>query len=158
MKKLVLFSFLLLSIASYAQEPLKVMTFNIRLNTASDSLNAWPYRKDNLASQVLYYQVHLLGVQEALPLQMNDLRKSLTRYKAIGGGREDGKDVQIKPRLSMKVATAPSPRLRGAQYGRFRPVDDLIISEVGPLRAECGPTSSARSNTEGCSDTARRTA
>ena len=92
MKKLLLVSCLLLSIASYAQEPLKVMTFNIRLNIASDSLNAWPYRKDHLASQVLYYQVHLLGVQEALPLQMNDLRKSLKQYKTIGGGREDGKD------------------------------------------------------------------
>lgn len=91
MKKMALLFFLFIALASGAQE-LNVMTFNIRLNTANDSLNAWPYRKDKLASQVLYYKVHLLGVQEALHEQMVDLRERLTRYKSIGGGRDDGKE------------------------------------------------------------------
>ncbi|MEJ7588102.1 MAG: hypothetical protein WKI04_11140 [Ferruginibacter sp.] len=34
-----------------AQE-LQVMTFNIRYNNPSDSMNAWPFRKDNLASTI----------------------------------------------------------------------------------------------------------
>ena len=68
------------------------MTFNIRLNIASDSLNAWPYRKDNLASQILFHDIHLLGVQEALHDQMVDLKDRLPRYKYIGVGREDGKE------------------------------------------------------------------
>ena len=67
------------------------MTFNIRLNTSSDSLNAWPYRKDKLASQILFYNVNLLGVQEALPDQMDDLGGLLPGFKSIGGGRDDGK-------------------------------------------------------------------
>ncbi|WP_158538634.1 endonuclease/exonuclease/phosphatase family protein [Chitinophaga skermanii] len=70
---------------------MQVMTFNIRLNTSHDSSNAWPNRKDILASQVLYHQPALLGVQEALWDQMQDLTARLPQYKYIGGGRDDGK-------------------------------------------------------------------
>lgn len=82
-----------LSISSMlmAQSALQVMTFNIRMNTSSDSLNAWPYRKDKVASQVLFHQPHLLGVQEALHDQMTDLQQRLPQYKYLGVGREDGK-------------------------------------------------------------------
>jgi endonuclease/exonuclease/phosphatase family metal-dependent hydrolase len=67
------------------------MTFNIRLNTASDSLNAWPYRKDKVSSQVLFHQVHILGVQEALYDQVTDLQQTLKQYQYCGVGRDDGK-------------------------------------------------------------------
>lgn len=73
-----------------AQE-LTVMTFNIRLNISSDSLNAWPFRKDQVASQILFHEVHLLGVQEALHVQMIDLKERLPRHKFVGVGRDDGK-------------------------------------------------------------------
>lgn len=68
------------------------MTFNIRLNTKADSLNAWPYRKDNVASQILFHDAHLLGVQEAQHNQMVDLRERLRSYKYVGVGRDDGKE------------------------------------------------------------------
>ena len=72
-------------------QELNVMTFNIRYNTKNDSLNAWPYRKDNAASQVLFHNVHILGVQEALHEQMMDMGQSLSRFKFTGVGRDDGK-------------------------------------------------------------------
>lgn len=75
-----------------AQTELNVMTFNIRYNTKADSLDAWPYRKDKLASQVLFYEVVLLGVQEALHDQMIDLKERLPQFKYIGVGRDDGKE------------------------------------------------------------------
>lgn len=88
-------SLLLLFVVStsllFAQNSLQVMTFNIRLNTAYDSLNAWPYRKDKVASQILFHKVDLLGVQEALHDQMLDLQQRLPQYKYVGGGRDDGK-------------------------------------------------------------------
>src|ERR1044072_3721252 len=90
MKRSILFIAFIISIISYTQE-LKVMTFNIRYNTKNDSLNAWPYRKDKAASQILFHNVHILGVQEALHDQIMDLVKSLPRYKYIGVGRDDGK-------------------------------------------------------------------
>ncbi|MEP6467583.1 MAG: endonuclease/exonuclease/phosphatase family protein [Parafilimonas sp.] len=74
-----------------AQKPLTVMTFNLRLNIAVDSLNAWPYRKDIAASQVTFFDVDILGVQEALYVQITDLQQRLPQYKYAGVGRDDGK-------------------------------------------------------------------
>jgi endonuclease/exonuclease/phosphatase family metal-dependent hydrolase len=93
MKKTIL---LLLSLAmvflSGAQAPLNVMTFNIRYNTPNDSLNAWPYRKDKAASQILFHEAHIVGVQEALHGQLTDLLERMPRYKYVGVGRDDGKE------------------------------------------------------------------
>jgi len=92
MKKIISFPVLLfLAMNSFAQE-LNIMTYNVRLNVQSDSLNAWPYRKDKLASVILFHQVNIVGVQEALPEQMDGLRERLTKYKSLGVGREDGKN------------------------------------------------------------------
>lgn len=82
---------LLIAFTTAAQSSLVVMTYNIRLNTADDSLNAWPYRKDKLASVVLFHDVNILGVQEAQDNQMVDLRARLPKFKSCGGGRDDGK-------------------------------------------------------------------
>jgi len=90
MKKLFIAISFIVSISVHSQE-LNVMTFNIRLNIKSDSLNAWPYRKDNAASQIKFHKVHVLGVQEALHDQMMDLSQSLSQYKYVGVGRDDGK-------------------------------------------------------------------
>ena len=81
--------FLLLNVPSIAQE-LNVMTFNIRFNTASDSMNAWPYRKDKVASQILFHEAHIVGVQEALIGQLKDMQERLPKYKYKGVGRDDG--------------------------------------------------------------------
>jgi len=90
MKKLFVAISFIVSMSIQSQE-LNVMTFNIRLNIKSDSLNAWPYRKDNAASQIKFHKVHVLGVQEALHDQMMDLSQSLSQYKYVGVGRDDGK-------------------------------------------------------------------
>ena len=80
----------MVSLSIQSQE-LNVMTFNIRYNTKNDSLNAWPYRKDNAASQIKFHNVHILGVQEALHEQVMDLSQTLPQYKHVGAGRDDGK-------------------------------------------------------------------
>lgn len=74
-----------------AAQPMNVMSFNIRLNTPSDSLNAWPNRKEKVISQILFHEVHLLGVQEALHDQMMDLQQGLKNFKFTGKARDDGK-------------------------------------------------------------------
>src|SRR5918993_3026356 len=91
MKKYLLLIFCSFQLVLAAQD-LQVMTFNIRLNIAVDSLNAWPYRKDEVASQILFHDVHLLGVQEAQHDQMVDLKARLPKFKYVGGGRDDGKE------------------------------------------------------------------
>jgi endonuclease/exonuclease/phosphatase family metal-dependent hydrolase len=91
LKRFLFFIFLPASVAISAQD-LNIMTFNIRLNTSSDSLNAWPYRKDKVASQILFHEAHILGVQEALHDQMADLQQRLPQHKYAGVGRDDGKE------------------------------------------------------------------
>lgn len=77
---------------SCALRPLQVMTFNIRLDVASDSLNAWPHRKAHVGELLAYYAPDLLGMQEVLPGQMQDLKQLLPQYTALGVGRDDGKN------------------------------------------------------------------
>ncbi|EPR73951.1 endonuclease/exonuclease/phosphatase family protein [Winogradskyella psychrotolerans RS-3] len=67
---------------------LKAMTYNIRLDIASDGENAWPNRKDFLSSQILFLSPDVFGVQEARPNQIEDLKASLPDYKFIGEGRD----------------------------------------------------------------------
>lgn len=83
--------FSLCCLAVKAQQALNVMTFNIRYDTPRDSANAWPNRKDKAAGQVLFHEVQILGVQEALHHQMTDLKERLKNFSYVGVGRSDGK-------------------------------------------------------------------
>lgn len=82
----------LLFLAGTAQDHLNIMTFNIRYDNKGDSLNAWPYRKENAGGQILFHEAHIIGIQEALHHQMEDLQLQLTRFRYLGVGREDGKE------------------------------------------------------------------
>jgi endonuclease/exonuclease/phosphatase family metal-dependent hydrolase len=72
--------------------PIDVMTFNIRLDSQSDSLNNWQCRKDNVVRMLNYYAPGLIGMQEVLKNQLDDLKKGLPDYVQIGVGRADGKE------------------------------------------------------------------
>lgn len=69
---------------------IKVMTYNIRMNTPSDGENAWPLRKEFLASQVLFHAPDVLGIQEGLPEQVAWLNQRLKNYATLGVGRDGG--------------------------------------------------------------------
>jgi endonuclease/exonuclease/phosphatase family metal-dependent hydrolase len=93
MKKKNLIALLMLLFFSgiYGQN-LKIMTYNIRLDVASDGENAWPNRKDFFTSQIQFYSPDIFGVQEAMPNQIIDIATALPNYTHIGVAREeDGK-------------------------------------------------------------------
>ena len=77
-----------------AREPaaLRLMTYNIRLDLASDGVNAWPHRRAWVASQIEWLRPDVIGMQEVTPGQKVDLGADLPRYRFIGGGRDDGKE------------------------------------------------------------------
>lgn len=79
--------------ALYSQnnDTLKVMTWNIRLDTPDDGLNQWKYRKDEFCREVVKQSPLILGVQEAFYSQLKDMKKRMKGYKYIGAGRDDGK-------------------------------------------------------------------
>ena len=62
---------LLASFTTANTQKLRLMTYNIRLDVASDGVNAWPNRRDDLAAQVLFYNPDILGTQEGLPTKMS---------------------------------------------------------------------------------------
>ncbi len=74
------------------QKPLdlNVMSFNIRYDNPEDSLNNWQYRKDVAAQTIKDQNADVIGTQEVLVNQLNDLKSRLPEYTAIGVGREDG--------------------------------------------------------------------
>lgn len=83
------FTSLLLCIAlSVPAQSLKLMTYNIRLDLASDGENAWSNRKDYFCSQVNFYEPDVFGIQEALPNQVTDIATLLTKYSYVGIGRD----------------------------------------------------------------------
>lgn len=85
-------SLLAVSCGSREQAPVEVMTFNIRLDAASDSLNAWTHRKENAAAMIRYYEPDIIGMQEVVHNQLTDLKERLVQYTALGVGRADGKE------------------------------------------------------------------
>lgn len=72
---------------------LNVMSFNIRMDTPSDSLNSWTHRKEVAAEAIRMNDIDLFGTQEVLAHQLKDLKDRLPQYVSIGVGREDGKEA-----------------------------------------------------------------
>lgn len=103
---LILFlSFLLLNSCSTqkTEAPLKVMTFNIRYNNPDDGVNAWPNRKALAAGTILERDIDIIGMQEVLKGQLEDLDSLLFDYDWCGVGRDDGKDAgEFTPILFLK--------------------------------------------------------
>jgi endonuclease/exonuclease/phosphatase family metal-dependent hydrolase len=72
-------------------EPLNVMSYNIRLDTAADGINAWPYRVESVAEVAgAKYNTHIVGMQEVLHHQLLQLQERMPDYAWVGTGRDDG--------------------------------------------------------------------
>ncbi len=74
-----------------AKADLVVMSFNIRYAAANDGENNWVKRKDLACDVVRRNGPDLVGLQEALRSQIDDMRAALPEYGEIGFAREDGR-------------------------------------------------------------------
>ncbi|MGB5358846.1 MAG: endonuclease/exonuclease/phosphatase family protein [Eudoraea sp.] len=81
--------FLLIALNLNAQD-ITVLSYNIRLDVASDSLNGWDNRKDFLIGQLNFHEPEVFGIQEGLLHQLEEIKKGMPGYNYIGKGREDG--------------------------------------------------------------------
>jgi endonuclease/exonuclease/phosphatase family metal-dependent hydrolase len=72
------------------REPLTVMTFNIRYGTAKDGENEWSARRDMLFQVIRDAKPDLLGLQEALDFQIDEILAAVSGYAVVGVGRDDG--------------------------------------------------------------------
>jgi endonuclease/exonuclease/phosphatase family metal-dependent hydrolase len=125
-----------------AVTPLRIMSFNLRLDLASDGPNAWPHRRDWVASLIRFHAPDAVGVQEALAHMLTDLDARLPGFARVGVGRSDGREggefsaiLYRTDRLEMlETGTfwlSPTPEVPGskgwdaaitrvATWGRFR--------------------------------------
>ena len=84
---------LLISCVFCSAQSINVATYNIRLETSSDTGNLWQQRILPIASLITYNDFDIFGVQEALPGQLADLQAKLSAYSNYGKGRDDGKNA-----------------------------------------------------------------
>lgn len=103
---------------------LVAMTFNIRLDLVSDGPNAWPLRRELVASLLRFHGVDVLGVQEALAHQVRHLAEDLPGHAWVGAGREDGREAgefsavfyrreRFEPGASGTFWLSPTPEVAG---------------------------------------------
>ena len=89
--KNVMFSFILNEVQNSNSNSLRMMTYNIRFDNPADGVHAWPNRKELVASVIRFHKADIIGVQEALEYQIQDLMELLPGYDWVGVGRnEDG--------------------------------------------------------------------
>ncbi|WNM19555.1 endonuclease/exonuclease/phosphatase family protein [Flavobacterium capsici] len=89
MKNLLFYLGLLISSNNIAfAQNIKIMTYNIRLDIASDNENTWSNRKEYLCSQIKFYNPDIFGIQEALPNQVDYISNFFSDYKYDGIGRD----------------------------------------------------------------------
>lgn len=72
------------------REPLTVMSFNIRYGTAKDGENEWAARREMLFDVVRTANADLIGLQEALDFQIDEIIAAVPTYAVVGVGRDDG--------------------------------------------------------------------
>lgn len=89
MKVYVVIFWMLSALGAVSQE-VSVMTYNLRLDAASDGADNWHHRKAEFAAYILEKNPDFLGVQEALLHQTLFLDTLLKDYDYIGVGRDDG--------------------------------------------------------------------
>jgi len=74
-----------------AADPLTVMSFNIRYGTANDGVNRWENRREALFALMRAENADLVGLQEALYSQIQEILVAVPGFAVAGVGRDDGR-------------------------------------------------------------------
>ncbi|MBN1559075.1 endonuclease/exonuclease/phosphatase family protein [candidate division KSB1 bacterium] len=93
MKFISLFLILLLTLSpllSDENSALNIMSFNIRYGTAQDGTNSWPHRQDLVYAVLQDHAPDIVGLQEALKFQIDDILENVPDCAMLGVGRDDG--------------------------------------------------------------------
>jgi endonuclease/exonuclease/phosphatase family metal-dependent hydrolase len=73
--------------------PLTVMSFNIRYGTADDGENQWAERRELLFAVLREQRADVIGLQEALHDQIDEILQAVPGYAYVGVGRTDGRQA-----------------------------------------------------------------
>ena len=98
-------------------EPLRVMSFNIRYGTASDGDHAWSKRRQLVFNLINEKPYDVIGVQEALKFQIDEILATDADLAAIGVGRDDGQAKgEHSSILYRKSRLTPDPVRQGTVW------------------------------------------
>ena len=77
----------------YAQSgsSIKVISYNIKYDDTRDTVNNWSKRKGEVIGLLRYHEAELVGIQEGLINQVEDIKNGLPGFNYVGVGRDDGK-------------------------------------------------------------------
>lgn len=84
---------LLLAASAAIADPIKAVSWNIRLDTPHDAELAWPHRAGNVIRQLQQQQPDIVGLQEVMFHQLVRIESAMPGYQRIGVGRDDGKNA-----------------------------------------------------------------
>lgn len=111
-----------------------IMSFNIRYGTARDGDDAWPRRRELVIDRIRAHDPDVIGLQEALRFQIDELLAAFPAYSSLGVGRDDGKDagehaavLYRKARLKPAAPKSDSPPQAAATV---RPHGDFWFSDT----------------------------
>lgn len=76
---------------SISAQTFTVATYNLRYDNRGDSGNLWVNRAPVQANLIRFHDFDVVGIQEGLINQLEDLSKTLPQYARYGIGRDDGK-------------------------------------------------------------------
>src|SRR5688500_1736712 len=76
-----------------AEKPLRVTCFNIRYLNEKDGPNHWNLRRDVFFDALARGEPDLIGLQEVVHAQAEEIRAKLSAYEFVGVGRNDGKQA-----------------------------------------------------------------
>ena len=71
-------------------QSLRVGTFNVRYASSNDGEHHWEQRRERLTALLRSWEPDVLGLQEPLRLQLEDILQALPEYAGVGVGRDDG--------------------------------------------------------------------
>ena len=78
--------------ATGGRSELNVATFNLRMDTEKDGVNAWPNRKEMVKGLIRFHDFDIFGTQEGFKHMLDGIAE-LDGYAYIGAGRDDGEDA-----------------------------------------------------------------
>src|SRR5690606_26083463 len=91
-KRKFLLLFLLLSVLITTAQTYTAASYNLRFDNKNDIGNLWNDRAPFVAGLIRYHDFDIIGTQEGMPHQLEDLVKALPHYARYGRGRDDGSD------------------------------------------------------------------
>ncbi len=86
-------AFFFLMVSNINAQKIIVGTFNIRYANTRDTGNLWADRAPIVSNLIRFHEFDILGVQEGLINQLNDISEALPEYARYGKGRDDGKEA-----------------------------------------------------------------